>query len=86
MPAATSRPYFNTAMQVGLVFFTMLGFLLTAMKLPQYGLVSNLIAQIFWFYAAYKAWREANQIGILINTFFITLIVAYGVVNYWLLS
>jgi len=73
-------------MQIGLVFFTLLGFFLTALKLPQYGLVAALISQGFWFYTSFKAWREANQIGILINTVVVTLIVAYGVVNYWLLS
>jgi len=86
MPTAPSQSYLNTAMQIGLVFFTLLGFLLTAMKLPQYGLASNLFAQIFWFYTSIKAWREANQIGILINTIVVTLIVAYGVLNYWILS
>lgn len=76
---------FNDLMQIGLVGFTILGFLLTALKLPQYGLASNLISQIFWLYSSYKAWKEANQIGIFINTIIILLILIGGVINYWLL-
>jgi len=75
----------NTAMQVGLVGFTALGFLLTSLKLPQYGLVANLISQIFWLYSAHRAWRQADQIGIFIATICITLILVAGVINYWLL-
>jgi hypothetical protein len=76
---------FNALMQVGLVGFTGLGFLLTALKLPQYGLVANLVSQIFWLYASYRAWKEANQIGIFLNTLMILVILLYGVINYWLL-
>ena len=61
-------------MQVGLVGFTMLGFLLTAFKLPQYGLVSNLVSEVFWIYSSYKAWKEANQVGIFITAILITII------------
>jgi hypothetical protein len=75
----------NALMQVGLVTLTALGFLLTALKLPQYGLIANLISQIFWLYSAYQAWRRAEQIGILITTVFITLILLGGVINYWFL-
>lgn len=71
-------------MQIGLVAFTMLGFLLTALKLPEYGLIANLISEIFWLYSSYKAWKNANQIGIFINTILITMIVLFGVINYWL--
>jgi len=76
----------NLFMQIGLVGFTMLGFLLTSFKLPQYGLISNLISEIFWLYSAYKAWKQASQIGIFITTIFITLIIIGGIVNYWILS
>jgi hypothetical protein len=74
----------NTVMQVGLVGFTGLGFLLTSLKLPQYGVIANLFAQIFWLYSSYKAWRQADQVGILIATLFITLILVGGVFNYWI--
>ncbi len=73
-------------MQIGLVGFTGLGFLLTSLKFPQYGVIANLIAQFFWLYSSYRAWHEADQIGIFIATICITLILTGGVVNYWLLG
>ena len=73
----------NTLMQIGLVTFTGLGFLLTSLKLPQYGLISNLVAQVFWVYSSYRSWREADQIGIFITSICITLILLYGIGNYW---
>ena len=74
---------FNTLMQVGLVGFTMVGFLLTSLKLPQYGLVSNLISEVFWLYSSYRAWKEAKQVGIFITTLAATFILFFGVLNYW---
>jgi hypothetical protein len=74
----------NLVMQIGLVAFTALGFLFTSMKLPHYGVAANLVGQIFWLYSSYRAWREADQIGIFILTICITLILLYGVANYWL--
>jgi hypothetical protein len=71
-------------MQIGLVGFTALGFLLTAFKFPEYGLIANLASQIFWLYSSFKAWREANQIGIFITTIFIMLILIGGVLHYWM--
>ena len=79
----TQHSFFNAFMQVGLVGFTMLGFLLTSLKLPQWGLVANLISEIFWFYSSYRAWKEADQFGLLITTTFVTLILLFGVANYW---
>ena len=73
----------NLLVQVGLISFTAFGFLLTSLKMPQYGLVANLVAQIFWLYSSYRAWREADQIGIFLATIFITLILTIGVFNYW---
>ncbi len=75
----------NTIMQAGLICFTMLGFLLTAFKLPQYGLVANLVSEFFWVYSSYKAWKEAKQIGIFITTILLTIIILGGVINYWFL-
>jgi hypothetical protein len=82
--AMKSRLSLNHLMQVGLVGFTGIGFLLTSLKLPQYGVAANLVAQFFWLYSSYRAWREADQIGIFITTICITLILIGGVVNYWL--
>jgi hypothetical protein len=73
-------------MQIGLVVCTGLGFLLTSLKLPHYGVIANLIGQVFWLYSSYRAWREADQIGIFISTVLITLILIYGVTNYWLFA
>lgn len=78
------RRSLNNVMQVGLVGFTMLGFLLTSLKLPQYGVAANLVSEIFWLYGTYKAWKEANQIGMFINTLIVTAILIFGVINYWL--
>jgi hypothetical protein len=74
---------FNTVAQICLTVFTVLGFLLTSLKFPQYGLIAALISQIFWLYASYKAWREANQLGIFVTTIFILATIIYGVINYW---
>jgi hypothetical protein len=75
---------FNSFMQLGLVGFTMLGFLLTSLKLPQYGVLVNLVSEIFWLYNSYRAWRRANQWGIFVNTIIITCILLFGLFNYWL--
>lgn len=78
------RRAMNSVMQIGLVGFTMLGFLLTSLKLPQYGLIANLISEIFWLYSTYRAWKEADQLGMFINTLIVTAILILGVINYWL--
>ena len=83
--ALVSRVWIDRITNVCLPFFTILGFLLTSLKIPQWGLAANLVAQVFWFYSSYRAWKEANQIGILITTVVITLILLGGLVNYWLL-
>jgi len=82
MPKEKS-PLFNLFMQAGLLIFTAGGFLLTGMKMPEYGLIVNLIAEVFWLYASYRAWKEADQYGIMINTIIVTGVVVYGVLNYW---
>jgi hypothetical protein len=79
----TKPALLNIVVQIGLVVFTALGFGLTALKLPQYGLVCNLISQFFWLYSAYQAWRRAEQVGIFIASIFISLILLAGVINYW---
>jgi hypothetical protein len=63
---ALNAKLLNAIVQVGLVGFTALGFLLTSLELPKYGLAANLTSQIFWLYSSYKAWREANQIEYLL--------------------
>lgn len=80
-----SKFTFNSFAQICLTVFTVLGFALTSLKLPQYGLIAALISQIFWIYSSYKAWKEANQIGIFITTIFIVITIIAGLVNYWVL-
>jgi hypothetical protein len=74
---------FNNLIQVCVVFFTILGFLLIALKLPGWGLLSNLASQPFWFYSSYKSWKNADQIGAFLNTLIITAVLLFGVLNYW---
>lgn len=76
---------FNTIAQVGLTVLTVFGFLLTSLKLPQYGLIVALASEVFWLYSSYKAWRKANQIGMFITTIILTVTILFGVLNYWVL-
>lgn len=80
------RISFNSITQVCLIVFTVLGFLLTSLKLPQYGLIAALVSQIFWLYSSYRAWKEANQIGIFVTTIFIIITIIFGITNYWFLK
>ncbi len=77
--------FIQQATQVLLPTLTAIGFLLTSLKKPQYGLLVNFVSQFFWFYASWKAWKEAKQIGVFITTVIIFLIVSFGVINYWIL-
>ncbi|MCA9332335.1 hypothetical protein KDA00_00495 [Candidatus Saccharibacteria bacterium] len=74
---------FNKLTQVLLPILTILGFGLTSFKRPELGLIFNLLAQIFWLYSSWRAWKEASQVGIFITTLFITAVVTFGVINYW---
>jgi hypothetical protein len=76
---------FDRVTQVCLPTFTILGFAFTSMKKPELGLIFNLMAQAFWLYSSWQAWKKANQIGIFLTTIAITLILLYGVINYWFL-
>lgn len=74
---------YDQATQIFLPVFTILGFLFISLNKPEIGLIFNLIAQIFWLYASYKAWKEAGQIGIFITTVILGAVILYGVINYW---
>ena len=76
---------FDRATQVLLPLLTILGFLLTALKKPEIGLLINLTAQVFWINSAWQAWKKAGQIGIFITVMIVTMIIIFGIVNYWLL-
>ncbi len=76
---------FNTLTQIALPSLTIGAQIATALKYPQFGLIINLIAQPFWLYSSYKAYRQAGQIGILITSIIFTLVTAGGIINYWFL-
>jgi hypothetical protein len=84
MDAARKRQ-FDAITNICLPVLTIACTALTALKLPQWGLAVNLVAQVFWLYSAYRAWKDANQVGIFITSVVMTVIIAAGVVNYWLL-
>lgn len=84
--ALVTNSYFDKATQVLLPALTITGFALTAMKKPQLGLIFNLISEIFWLYSSWYAWKKAGQVGIFITTLIITVIVTYGVINYWFIK
>lgn len=54
-----------------------------ASKCPQWGLVINMLAQPFWIYSGWKAYKEAQQIGFFVTTILTTIIIGIGIVNYW---
>ena len=79
------KSIWEKSVQVFLPGFTLLGFLLISMGMPEWGVVVSLGSQVFWLYSSYRAWHEAGQLGIFINTLLATMIFAYGVINYWFL-
>lgn len=82
----TKKSFFNKITQILLPLLTIAGFALTSLKYPAYGLTLNLLAQIFWLYAGWKAWKNAGQIGIFITSIAIGIILIYGVINYFFFS
>ncbi len=75
--------FFNSFTQVALPVFTIGTQIAFALKVPQWGLIVNLIAQPFWFYSGWVAYKKAGQSGILITTIVVTVIIIFGIVNYW---
>lgn len=81
----TNKNIFNTATQIALPVLTISVQVAIAMKLPQWGLVINMVAQPFWIYSAWKSYKQAGQIGLLITTIIVTIVIGVGLVNYWLI-
>lgn len=81
----TSLRLFDRTTQILLPVLTLTGFSLTALKFPGYGLAFNLLAQIFWLYAGWQAWKRAGQIGLFITSIALTFILTYGILNYFVL-
>lgn len=73
----------NTLVQILIPVLTIGAQLATAMKYPQYGLIINLCAQPFWIYSGWRAWHEAEQIAVFINSVIFTIITLFGIINYW---
>ena len=74
---------FDKISQVLLPVLTGTGFLLTGLKQPGFGLTVSLISQVFWLYTSWQAWKKAGQIGIFVTSIIVTMIVLFGVINYW---
>lgn len=70
--------------QFAIPLLTALGYFLTSLKYPEWGLVVSLLAQPFWLLSSYKAYRTAGQIGLFVNSVIMTFVIAFGIINYWL--
>ena len=77
---------FDKATQIILPTLTVTGFLLTGLKKPEIGLVVSLTSQIFWLYTSWQAWKKAKQIGIFITSIIVTVVLLFGVINYWFIK
>ena len=76
---------FNAIGQFALPGLTILAQIATSAKYPQIGLIIGLAAQPFWLYSSWKAYKQAGQSGLVVNTIIMTVIIAIGVINYWFL-
>ena len=76
---------FDSFVQFALPSLTIVTQIAIALKYPQWGLIVNMLAQPFWIYSGWKAYKQANQTGLFITTIITTAIIAFGVVNYWIL-
>jgi hypothetical protein len=79
-----SKKLLNILTQIFLPAFTLGAQLAVALKYPQLGLILNLIAQPFWLYSSWQAFKQAGQIGMLVNVIAFTLITLFGIINYWI--
>ena len=75
----------NNVSQFAIPSLTIGAQIATSLKFPQYGLILNLLAQPFWLYSSWKAYKNAGQSGILVTTIIFTIITMMGIINYWLL-
>lgn len=74
---------FNQITQIAIPVLTISVQIAFAFKLPQWGLIINMIAQPFWIYSAWKSYKQAGQIGLFITTILVTIIIGLGIINYW---
>lgn len=74
---------FDSIVQFAIPILTVGAQITLSFKYPQYALILNLIAQPFWLYSTWKSYKQVGQIGIFVNTIFMTLVIIMGVINYW---
>ncbi len=77
---------FNKTIQVLLPLCAILGWLLTSLKHPEFGLIAAFTAQLLWLHVTYQGWKKANQPGGFFTTLLEISIISFGIMNYWLLS
>lgn len=74
---------FDTITQIAIPVLTIGAQIIIAFKLPQWALFVMLVAQPFWLYSTWKAYKKAGQIGMFINTVIFSMVTIFGIVNYW---
>lgn len=79
-----NKTLFNQITQIAIPVLTISTQIAIALKFPQWGLIINMLAQPFWIYSAWKAYKKAGQIGLLITAILVTFIIGIGILNYWL--
>ena len=81
-----NKKLFDRFAQFALPSLTIGAQIITALKYPEWGLVVNLAAQPFWLYSSWKAYKQAGQSGVLVTTIIMTIVLTFGIINYWLLK
>lgn len=74
---------FNKITQVAMPVLTISAQIAVALKYPQWSLVINMAAQPFWLYSSWKSYKQAGQIGLFVSAILMTIIMAFGIFNYW---
>jgi hypothetical protein len=80
-----NKKLFDSTAQLALPVLTISGQVVISLKYPEWGLIINLIAQPFWLYSSWKAYKQAEQKGLFISTIIMTIVITAGVINYWFL-
>ena len=75
----------NSLVQIAIPVLTIGAQIAIAFKFPLWFLLVSLSAQPFWFYSAWKSYRQAGQSGVLVNTIIFTIVTIFGIVNYLVL-
>ena len=77
------KSLFNTITQVAIPVLTVGTQIAIALRYPQWGLVINLISQPFWIYSSWKAYKNAGQVGLLVTTLMVTIVIFLGIIIYF---